>query len=204
MENVIVVIFQDEKTSYQVLSDLKGRSGQSSILQAGIIQNINGSVVVKDGWADGGRSTSWASGGLLGGLIGILGGPIGMLLGASFGMLVGSTMDTEDIVNENSVLERTALGLKDGHLALIVIADEPDTQELDGFFDYYGPKTLIRHDVASVQAEIYQAEEAAKELKKQAHAKMREEKKVEWKHKAEEVRDKIKGQFDSLKKDHKA
>lgn len=169
------------------------------MLEAGIIQNVGGSIVTKDGWANGGASDTWATGGLVGGLVGILGGPMGMLLGASLGMLVGSSMDAGDAVDQASVIENTAHNLKDGYLALIVIADEADAQELDAFFAHYGPATVTRRSVAEVQTEIYQAEEAAAELRKQARAKMREEKKAEWKHKAQDVQDTVKKDFSELK-----
>lgn len=199
MENVIVVIYEDEKTAYQVLSDLKNRSGNSAVLQAGIIQNVGGSIVVKDGWSSVGNTDSWASGGLIGGLIGILGGPVGMLLGASIGMLVGGTIDATDTVANAGVVEQAAHEMSDGKLGLIVIADEADISELDAFFSHYGSNNIIRHDVASVQAEIYQAEETARELKKQARANMRKEKKEEWPHKAKGVQDEVRKDFDDLR-----
>lgn len=198
MENVIIAIYRKEATTYQVLSDLKNRMGQSAVLQAGIIQNISGSIVVKDGWTAGG-STSWASGGLLGTLVGILGGPVGMLLGAGIGMLVGSAVDAGDMLEQAGVIESAAHNLQDGYLALIAIVDEPAPEELDGFFRHYGMLTLIRRDVAAVQEELYQAEEAARELRKQARVKMREQTKQEWKHKAQEVQHTIKGEFAQLK-----
>lgn len=200
MENVIVVIFQDEKSTYQVLSDLKSRTGQSAVLQAGIIQNVGGSVVVKDGFTtEEEAGVSWASGGLIGGLVGILGGPVGMLLGASLGMLAGSMADADNALDDAGVVEQAAHSLKEGYLGLIVLADEESADELDGFFNQYGASSILRRDVASVQQEIYQAEETAEELKQQAKEKMRQQKKDEWKQKAQNVHNKIKQDFAKLR-----
>lgn len=204
MENVIIVIFENEASTYQVLSDLKNRSGNSTVLSAGIVQNIGGSIVQKDGWTNGSDMSSWASGGLIGGLVGILGGPIGMLFGASLGMLVGSVMDAGDVSDQTGVIEKMTHELKEGYLALITIAQEDDVSELDRFFEHYGTKAVIRRDVSSVQAEVYQAEEAQKELAKQARKKMREEKKEEWHKKAETVQTDIKNDFEKFKKDIKS
>lgn len=198
MENVIVAIFENENTAYQVLSELKNRSGASTVMNAGVIQNVNGSVVTRDGWSRN-DATTWATGGLIGALIGILGGPLGMLMGGSLGMLVGSAVDVDDAMDDASVISQVAHGLKDQHLALIVLAQEQDAQELDGFFTHYGVKQIIRQDVAAVQAEIYQAEETRKELQKQAKAKMREEKKAEWHKKAEDTKSKIQKDFEDVK-----
>lgn len=199
MENVIIAVYKKEAATYQVLSDLKNRTGQSVVLQAGIIQNVSGSIVVKDGWSQTGSNTSWASGGLIGTLIGILGGPVGMLLGAGIGMLVGSAVDTGDMLDQAGVIENVSHNLQDGYLALIAIAEETNLEELDGFFRHYGSVTIIRKDVAAVQEEIYKADEAANVLRKQARAKMREQTKQEWKHKAQDVEGKIKDEFTNLK-----
>lgn len=199
MENVIIAVYENESTTYQVLSELKNRTGSSTVLVAGAIQNIGGSVVIKDGWSNGDSGTSWASGGLIGGLVGMLGGPVGMLMGGSLGMLVGSVADADDAMDDNSIIQKVAHDLKDQHLALIVLAQEESPLELDGFLTHYGSTQIIRRDVAAVQAEIYQAEEAQKELQKQARAKMREEKKTEWRQKAADVQSKIKQDIEKVK-----
>lgn len=199
MENVIVAIFENESTTYQVLSELKTRQGDSTVLEAGIVQNAGGTLVVKDGWTSAENRSSWAAGGLIGGLVGVLGGPVGMLLGASLGMLVGDAADAGDIMDQTGLIEQAAHDLQDQHLALILVADEPVAKELDEYLTGQGARQVIRRDVAAVQGEIYQAEDAAKELRKQARAKMREEKKAEWHQKAQDVQGKVKGEFEKLK-----
>lgn len=58
--------------------------------------NINGEVYsVWDVYAEG-SSNSTAAGTVIGGLIGLLGGPIGLLTGGTIGALVGNNQDSEE------------------------------------------------------------------------------------------------------------
>lgn len=199
MENVIIAIFEDESRAYEGLSELKSYAGNATILQAVVMQNNGGHVQVKDGWTSGDQTDNWMAGGLIGGIVGILGGPLGMLLGASLGMVVGTAVDIDDAVDLQSVTGQVAYHMGDAHLALITIADEPDTSALDSFFGQYGAKQIIRQDVATVQAEIYQAQEATKKLRKEARAHMRQEKLKPWREKASEAANKVKEDINKVK-----
>ncbi|NLW78495.1 MAG: DUF1269 domain-containing protein [Ruminococcaceae bacterium] len=200
MENVIIAIFEDESKAYEGLSELKNLGGKTAILEAAVMQNNVGYVQLKDSWTNADKTDNWMAGGLIGGIVGILGGPLGMLLGAGLGAVVGSVVDTDDQDSLESVTEQVAYHMGDAHLALITVADEPDNSELDAFFGRYGVKQIIRQDAASVQAEIYQAEEATKKLRKEAKANMRKEKRKQWHEKATEATGKVKEDFEKLKK----
>ncbi len=95
-ENVVLVNYRVESEAYQALSELKRESVNANytISQAMIVKRVGGRLSVMDGFVNGGATgdDTWR-GGLLGGLIGILGGPIGVLLGGSVGMLVGGAVD---------------------------------------------------------------------------------------------------------------
>ena len=94
-ENVILANYKVESEAYQALSELKRDTANANytISQAIIVKRENGKLNVMDGFVNGMTTgdDTWM-GGLLGGLIGILGGPIGVLLGGSVGMLVGGAM----------------------------------------------------------------------------------------------------------------
>lgn len=199
MENVVIAFFNEESASYQALSELKNFAGTTTVLEAGVIRNNNGAVEVKDGWSNGSNTTNWMTGGLIGALIGLLAGPLGMLMGGSLGLLVGSTMDSDTAVDDSNVIGKVASDLQDQHLALLIVAEELNDKELDNFLGQYGVLQIFRRDVPTVQAEIYQAQEAEKELRKQAKEKMRAEKKEEWHKKAAGAHDKIKDEIAKVK-----
>ena len=52
------------------------------------------------------RTSGTASGGLIGLLVGIIGGPLGVLIGGTTGVLVGSLFDIDDAETTESVLSR--------------------------------------------------------------------------------------------------
>lgn len=198
-KNVLAVIYEDEKTSYEVLSELKNRSGTSEVLQAGLVKNVRGSLVVKDGWTTDENANLWIDGGIIGALIGILGGPVGMLLGTGIGMVLGEVSDKSELDEQSGIIEQVASELKDQYLALILIAEEEDNSELDSFFANYGTEKIMRCTEGSILEEMELAKKTETELRKEAKSKMRKERKrerkeeesEEWSEKAEELRKKI-------------
>ena len=116
-ENVVLANYKVESEAYQALSELKRDTANANytISQAMIVKRENGKLNVMDGFVNGittGDDT-WM-GGLLGGLIGILGGPIGVLLGGSVGMLVGGAVDAGEMVGDTSLLEKAGDSIADG------------------------------------------------------------------------------------------
>src|SRR5690349_17222019 len=95
--NVIAVRFDEDDSAYAGLARLKQLDADAQIeLQAAAVveRDSDGHVIVKE---TGGRE-AWegtASGGLIGLLVGILGGPLGVLIGGSTGILIGSLFDLE-------------------------------------------------------------------------------------------------------------
>jgi ElaB/YqjD/DUF883 family membrane-anchored ribosome-binding protein len=85
MENVLAVNFADDANAYEALSKLKELDGQGQVEVAGaavVARAENGTITVKDEVGDSGY-TGTATGGIIGLVIGILGGPFGVLLGGS-------------------------------------------------------------------------------------------------------------------------
>ena len=80
MENVIMITFDVEAQAYQAFSQLKNDSVNSAytILQMAVIKNEDGKIVPVDGFDSGIDSSddTW-TGGLIGSVVGILGGPLG-------------------------------------------------------------------------------------------------------------------------------
>ena len=199
MKNVVAVVFEEESSTYEVLSALKTREGTSSVLTASVVKHANGEIIVEDGYTIDNDSDNWALGGLIGGLIGILGGPIGILLYGSVGALVGSAVDSENIENTGSVLNEVATHLGKNKTALLLIADEHSENELNQFFAVYHPLRVVREPYLTVQTDVYQAEELQEELAREAKRKIKEEKKDKWKDKAQQKQKELEDKFNQIK-----
>ena len=90
MQNVIVCLFDVESEGYQAITELRNAPGndKSFISQAVLIKKENGALKALDSFDTGVKtSDDTAIGGLIGMCVGVLGGPIGMLLGAGWGSL---------------------------------------------------------------------------------------------------------------------
>ena len=93
MYNIIAAIFDVESEGYQAMSTLSKTPiiEETSILQMALVKRENGSLKVCDSYDSGIHTTDdMLLGGLLGGLFGVLGGPVGVLLLGSYGTLAGS------------------------------------------------------------------------------------------------------------------
>ncbi len=159
----------------------------------------NGALKVLDSFDTGVKTTDdTALGGLVGMCIGMLGGPVGMLLGAGWGSLAGMTIDAADAADGASLIEQIAGKLDDG-VALIGLTDEEDESVLDNKLSNY-KAVIARFDAAVVSQEVDTAREMQAEMARQAKADLRKQRKEEFKEKVDEKRNKLKAQFASLKK----
>lgn len=73
-------------------------------------------------------------------LIGVLGGPIGMLLGAGYGALVGMNVDADDSLYGASMLEQIADKLDDGMVAVVALAAEEKNDAVDELMSKFDAK----------------------------------------------------------------
>src|SRR5690242_14114228 len=95
--NVIAVAFDEDVTAYAALSKLKELDSQDQIeMHEALVaqRGADGTIAVKDR-VDSDELVGTAGGGLTGLLVGILGGPLGVLIGGSTGLLVGSLFDLD-------------------------------------------------------------------------------------------------------------
>ena len=181
--NVIAVSFEDDDSAYAGLARLKqlDTDGQIELRAAAVVErDADGQVAVKD---TAGRE-QWegtASGGLIGLLIGIIGGPLGVLIGGATGLLVGSLFDLEDTEDTESVLAAISKEVRPGHATLLVELREPRDHEVVDSVMESRSGSVIRRGVADVEAEIAAAENAQREARKKARKELREQR--EQKHK---------------------
>ena len=174
--NVIAVSFDEDDSAYAGLARLKqlDADGQIELRAAAVVERDgDGQVTVKE--TDG--REHWegtASGGLIGLLIGIIGGPLGVLVGGATGLLVGSLFDLEDTDDTESVLAEISKEVRPGHDTLLVELREPrDHEVVDGVMESRSG-SVIRRAVVDVEAEIAAAEKAQREARKKARKELRE------------------------------
>ena len=117
--------------------------------------------------------------------MGVLGGPLGLLLGGAGGMLLGSLIDLADADVAESVLATMARAIEPNKTALLAEATEPANEVVDGEMERLGGE-VIRRPVVDVEAVIAAAEEAARAAEEEAQRKLREEKSAKRKEKVQE------------------
>jgi uncharacterized membrane protein len=113
-ENVIAVSFSEDANAYEALSRLKDldAKGEVSVRGAAVVmRGEDGKIVTKDQFGDESVEGT-ATGGLVGLLVGVLGGPVGILIGGATGVLVGSlsTKTTPVRPSRHSLTSRSRSG----------------------------------------------------------------------------------------------
>ena len=168
--NLLVANFDTESKTFQAFSDLKKAADADNyfISQGAIIKKEAGKVVIKDEF-DAGLSSvdDTLKGGLIGSLIGLIGGPLGVLFGGTVGALIGDSKDTEECLKDLVVLGRVGELLVEGETALILLAEEKDDAALTEKLKAYGATVTVL-PAAEVEKEIERAAEAEEKRERKA------------------------------------
>jgi uncharacterized membrane protein len=183
-ENVIAVSFADDSKAFEALTALEELDAQEQIhvIEVSVVtRGEDGSVQVKDEVGDD-VPVGTAGGGLVGLLIGVLGGPIGVLIGGATGVLVGSLYDLADAEDTDSALSEMSKSIQAGRTALLAQVVEQSAEVVDTAMARLSG-TVVRRSVYDIEAEVAAAQEAQrkaklearKELIKARHEKHRDE-----------------------------
>ncbi len=202
MQNIIAAVFKTESEGYQALTELSQNTitEKATIMQLYLVKRENNAFTVCDSFDFGIDTTDdMIAGGIIGGLMGVLGGPIGVLLLGSYGALVGSALDVDDAVFDETLIEKVADKMVEGEVALIALADEDDESEIDSRLRKFDV-VIARFDAAVVAEEVEEAARVEREMNRLARMELRKEKKEEFKEKVEARREKIKADFEKAKK----
>jgi len=189
MDNVLAVNFADDSKAYEALSSLKELDDQGQLdlaAAAVVVRTDDGRIETKDQVGDD-SLVGTTTGGIIGLVIGILGGPFGILLGGATGLLVGSLYDIDESDATESALGDISRSVPAGHTALLAEADEPSPEVIDNAMKSLGG-TVLRRSLDDVQAEIAVAEDAQRAAAKEARKRLREQRQAKTK---EEIRAKI-------------
>lgn len=190
MYNIVAALFEVESEGYQALTTLSRTPimDETTILQMALVKRENGFLKICDSFDSGIHTTNdTLIGGLVGSVIGILGGPIGVLLMGSYGALAGSMVDSADAAGSASVIEKVAEKLQEGDFAMIALVDEADESVLDKALENY--KVIIARFVAiDIADEVEEAQKIQKEMARQTRRQLREARKQERKERCAQTR----------------
>jgi uncharacterized membrane protein len=187
--NVIAVTFESDADAYGALTKLKelDSQGQMDVQEAVVVQRgTDGALAVK---ARVGTTelAGTAGGGLVGLLVGILGGPVGVLLGGSTGLLIGSLFDLDDAERIESTLGRISQSVQPERNAVLAVVTEPSPEVIDAAMAAFGG-TVIRRGVYEVEAEVAAIEAAERKAAREAEQELQRSQRE---HDRAAVRDKV-------------
>jgi uncharacterized membrane protein len=199
-DNVLVVSFGEDaandKNAYQALTNLEELDAQGQIDIAGAVvvtRDLDGRVEIKSQVGDM-PYTGTASGGLVGLLVGIIGGPLGVLIGGATGLLVGSLFDIDDATTTESVLSDISRQVRPGRTAVLAQVTEQSREVIDTAMWRLGGE-VMRRSVVDVEEEIAVAQEAQRkaenEARKELHKARHEQRKEDAHAKVEELKKKL-------------
>jgi uncharacterized membrane protein len=178
-DNVLVVTFgedpENDKNAYQALTDLKQLDSQGQIKIAGgavVTRDLDGRVDAKSEIGND-PYTGTAAGGMIGLLLGIIGGPLGVLLGGATGVLVGSLFDIDDVETTESVLSDISKQVRPTRTAVLAQVTEQSPEVIDTAMARLGGE-VMRRPVVDVEQEIAAAQEAQRKAKREARKELQQ------------------------------
>jgi uncharacterized membrane protein len=191
-QNVVVIGFTEPSKAYQALSVLKAcdADGRIGLESAAVVERTpEGTLNVPES-AENDELVGMASGSVVGTLIGVLGGPVGMLLGWGAGAMVGGAFDVDRAVTSDEALTVLGTAIPAGSTAVIASVEEPAVEVIDGEMAKLGGE-VTRRPVSDVMAELDAAEEAAAAAEREARKVVRQQHKAEFKEHATKAKEKL-------------
>lgn len=129
-KRIIIMNFDIESKSYQAFSEIKKMQAERQLKgeQMAVVTHVNdGQHQFKiNDFIDftGNNHTSKDS--MIGMLVGILGGPLGILFGWFAGSMYGASKDAKEIQEAQTVFEHVIQKIDEGQTGLLLIAEEED------------------------------------------------------------------------------
>lgn len=161
-KNVVVVRFVEPSKAYQALTVLKDcdAEGRIGLESAAVVERTpSGELRIPES-ADNVGPIGTASGSLIGMLVGVLGGPVGILLGWGAGALMGGAFDIDRAVTSDEALGVLARAIPPESTVVIASVEESAVEILDGEMTKLGGE-VTRRSADEVLVELDAAEAAA-------------------------------------------
>jgi uncharacterized membrane protein len=192
-ENLILVTFGDESHAYEGLAKVKQleTTNQLALREAAVVQRSDTGLLSLGDESEIDPDVGALSGGFIGLLVGILGGPIGVLFGGAIGFVAGSLYDVDETEETDSVLERIARNIPNGSTALVAAVGEDGPAAIDGAMHGLGG-SVSRYVRSDVESEVAAADKAARNARRQARKQLRRSRR-------DAVREKVQAKLDGLR-----
>ncbi|WP_035852337.1 hypothetical protein, partial [Kitasatospora azatica] len=158
-QHMLFITFDSPQAALDAFGEAKELRG---VQQAAVLtRSTEGLLDTPESWVRGAGTPTVATG-IVGGLLGLFGGPVGVLLGWTAGTVLGGAAELRHFQDGAEGLLVYSKDLAEGHAMLIVEAHESDPAPLDALAARHGGR-LIRRPAAEVAAEVRAAETAAEE-----------------------------------------
>jgi uncharacterized membrane protein len=200
MQRMVVVIFDTDDQAYNASRALKELADDNFIAvnaDGVVTKNPDGTtqVVETHGLAPEGTM----GGSVVGGLIGLIGGPAGLAIGATAGFLLGAGTDVSRARVGRDFVRDVQNELEPGKSALVAQIDEESTEFVDARMDALGGVVFRRalsdvtdnefeRDVSGIQADLAQTRDE--------HARSRAERKQRLQARIDSLNEKLRDAFD--------
>ena len=161
MERMLVAIFDDEAKAQEASKALQGMGDDGEIAMHTIqilARAKDGSITSDDVYDALPEGTMGAT--AVGSLLGLIGGPVGLAIGAASGLLVGATADYAKSRVTTDFAQQVADELAPGRSAIVAEVDEEETEAVDARLQTLGARVL-RRDLSDVADREYEHEMAA-------------------------------------------
>jgi uncharacterized membrane protein len=166
MERLLVATFDSEDKAYEAskaLEDLD-RLGEIALNASAVVKrNLhNGTSVVETRVAD---VLATMGGMIAGGLLGLFGGPVGVVVGATVGFIIGGVVDVQRARVDNYFVTGVLSTLARGQAAVVADIDEDFTDPVDARMHALGG-VVARRERTTVEDRAYVSQRKARKGKR--------------------------------------
>ncbi|MFC4770570.1 hypothetical protein [Enterococcus hermanniensis] len=166
MKTLALITYKENATAYEALSKLKtlNNCNTMKVKQAAVIEKnqSNSEVTIKDS-LDFQSGNRVATGGLIGMIVGILGGPLGVLSGWIIGDLAGVGTNYVKTKKNTTIFDTVSQNLAPGASGLIIYMEESDETLIDSVLVNELAGCIERFDYQDVKEDIDHANEYMEE-----------------------------------------
>lgn len=178
-KRVIIMNFELPSQAYEAFSKVKKLQATRAIKgeQMAVVNHSNdgGHQFQIEDFLDFTGNNKSSTGGLIGMMVGILGGPIGILLGWFTGGMIGASRDVKEVRDAQGVFAFLIDKIKEGDTGLLLIAEEDDNRPLNQLIMNELGGEITRLNYEEVEEDVKKAQEMAKETDKESNDSSNEE-----------------------------